>query len=339
MPRPLQAGTAPPPPTVVRTAFQALYLSERDTAAVLADPLTLVAFGFGQQPAPWDAPHWLQVPLDIHGTARIEVWRGDTPAERGRCGRIRWSRNEALQFAAIEVDEAGGDIESAAAAAYSELSAFISRSEHQHLLRTWNYLDAITEGAGDNERYRQFCLGRVRGLRGVDDNAMPAATCIGCFDGRRRVQVYWLSARVPGQPLENPRQVSAYAYPRQYGPQSPSFARGMLPSTASGLPLLQSGTAAIVGHRSQHEGQVLLQLEETLANLQSLIDHARQLRPALAATLGPQSLLKVYVRDMADAETVRNRLHRYGITDANMLVLHGEVCRAELLVEIESLHG
>ena len=30
-----------------------------------------------------------------------------------------------------------------------------------HLLRMWNYLDAINEGAGDLERYRQFCVGRA----------------------------------------------------------------------------------------------------------------------------------------------------------------------------------
>ena len=32
-----------------------------------------------------------------------------------------------------------------------------------------------------------------------------------------------------GHAVENPRQVSAYRYPRQYGPQPPRFARAMLP--------------------------------------------------------------------------------------------------------------
>jgi chorismate lyase/3-hydroxybenzoate synthase len=31
----------------------------------------------------------------------------------------------------------------------------------------WNYLDAINENDGDEERYRQFCLGRARGLGAV----------------------------------------------------------------------------------------------------------------------------------------------------------------------------
>ncbi len=319
--------------------FQARYRPAAETAAALADPHTLAVFGFGSTATPHTAAHWLQVPLNAHGPARIEVWRGDSPVQHGRHGALRWSQNQRLMFSAIEIDEVDGDIEAATAQAYAALSQFLSQSGYPHLLRTWNYLDAITEGEDDDERYRQFCIGRVRGLRGVDDAAMPAATCIGCFDGRRRVQVYWLSAREPGQPLENPRQVSAYAYPRQYGPQSPSFARAMLPAPDSGLPLLQSGTAAIVGHRSQHPGQLLLQLDETLANLQSLIDRARQQRPALAAAPGAGSLLKVYVRDPADAAAVSAHLQQRGIPDASVLVLHGEVCRAELLVEIEGLHG
>src|SRR3546814_7354125 len=73
------------------------------------------------------------------------------------------------------------------------------------------------------------------------------------------VQVYWLAARTPGTPVENPRQVSAYRYPRQYGPQQPSFARAMLPPPGSAMPLLLSGTASVVGHATAHVGELLAQ--------------------------------------------------------------------------------
>jgi chorismate lyase/3-hydroxybenzoate synthase len=318
--------------------FHACYLPASQKAAALADPHTLAVFGFGVNAATEAAPHWLQVPLVQHGAERIEVWRGDTPTAQGRSGNVRWSRNQTLLFAAIEVDEVDGQIEAASALAYAELSAFLAQSGYPHLLRAWNYLDAITDGEGDAERYRQFCLGRVRGLQVVDDNAMPAATCVGCHDGRRRVQVYWLASRDPGVPLENPRQISAYAYPRQYGPQSPSFARAMLPPLDTGLPLLQSGTAAITGHASQHLGLLLRQFDEILVNLQSLIDNARLQRPALAPRLGENSLLKVYVREAGDVDAVVNHLQQLGVDASTYIVLHGEVCRAELLVEIEGMH-
>ena len=43
----------------------------------------------------------------------------------------------------------------------------------------WNYLDAINEGDGDAERYRQFCVGRARGLGRPNGKRLPAATAIG----------------------------------------------------------------------------------------------------------------------------------------------------------------
>ena len=86
--------------------------------------------------------------------------------------------------------------------------------------------------------------------------------------------MYCLSARQPGSPLENPRQVSAWRYPRQYGPQAPSFARGMLAAPGSSLPLLLSGTASVVGHATLHGEDTLRQLEETFANLDAGLQSA-----------------------------------------------------------------
>src|SRR5690606_22644408 len=98
----------------------------------------------------------------------------------------------------------------------------------------------------------------------------------------------------------NPRQLDPWRYPREYGPQSPSFARAMLPPANADLPLLLSGTASIVGHVSLHEGQPLAQLDELLANLDSLVASAREQRPALPEHFNAGSRLKTYVRDRDD---------------------------------------
>jgi chorismate lyase/3-hydroxybenzoate synthase len=325
-------------PSADPALFRAFYAPAAERDAALADPRTLAVFGFSTAAAPCDDPRWLQVPLAEQGAAQVEIWQGASPVQHGVRGGVRWSANDTLLFGVIEIDEVNGDIESAAADAYAQMSGFLANCGFPHLLRTWNYLDAVTEGDGDQERYRRFCVGRVRGLRELDEAALPAATCIGRFDGVRRLQVYWLAAREAGLPLENPRQVSAFRYPRQYGPQSPSFSRALLPPLATGLPLLQSGTAAIVGHVSQHTGSVAEQLEETLTNLQSLVDAARLQRPDLPATLGAESLLKVYVRRAEDMPAVSARMADLPGSPA-FVVLHAEVCRAELLVEIEGLHG
>nr|WP_236685948.1 pteridine-dependent deoxygenase [Pseudoxanthomonas suwonensis] len=310
----------------------------------LADPRVLAVFGFGDATAAHPDPRWLRVPLQPLRAAApvVEVWRAGGPVDCGRDGEVAWASDGQLLFGALEIDEPEGDIEAAARQAYARLGAFMAGCDTPHLLRIWNYMDAITLGDDDEERYRRFCVGRVAGMAGVktlDVARLPAATAIGRCDGVRRLQVYWLAARAPGRPVENPRQVSAYRYPRQYGPQSPSFARAMLPPADAAMPLLLSGTAAIVGHASLHSGEVRAQVDETLANLDSLVAAARVQAPALPAALGAGSLLKVYVRDHDDAEAIAARLAQRLDRSVPCLLLHAQVCRRELLVEIDGVHG
>ena len=220
--------------------LQVAYAAADSLPAQLTDPQVLAVFGFGQGAAQCDDPRWLPValePLQETG-ARIEVWRSTGPVTCGRDGPVAWASDGSLLFAAMEIDEPqadGSGLEAATALAYANLATFMAeRGRHTpHLLRIWNYMDAITAGEGDAERYRRFCVGRVAGMGGVaETSTLPAATAIGSSDGRRRLQVYWLASSEPGTPVENPRQVSAWRYPRQYGPQSPSFARAMLPPVA-----------------------------------------------------------------------------------------------------------
>ncbi|SDZ27342.1 chorismate lyase / 3-hydroxybenzoate synthase [Lysobacter sp. yr284] len=320
---------------------------DTDPAQALAQDDTLALFGFGRDAPHHDDPRYLRVPLEPAGDRRLERWRGRGPVARGRDGDLAWSEDGALQFGVIELDEparlpdepANGEIGRAAEYLYRKLLAFTAQRGYPQLLRIWNYLDGITLGRGDEERYRVFCVGRAAGLGEFPIARLPAATAIGRVDGARRLQVYWLASRTPGTPLENPRQVSAYRYPRQYGPQSPSFARAMLPPAPAQMPLLLSGTAAVVGHESRHAESVLAQLEETLANFDSLIGAARQHRPGLPPAFGPGSRLKVYVRDLPDLPLVAAELDRRFGDRVPRILVHAAVCRHELLVEIDGVHG
>lgn len=311
---------------------------------LLADPHLLAVFGFGRDaPATHPDPRYLHVALQPQGPAPFECWSTPGIAEHGRDAGIAWSADGALQFGAMEVgdDEASGGIgiEQAAARAYERLQDWLVRSGYPHPLRIWNYMDAITRGEGDAERYRRFCVGRARGIaRTLVPGELPAATAIGHAGDSGRFQLYWLAARVAGTPLENPRQIQAWRYPRQYGPQAPGFARAMLPAGAT-MPLLLSGTAAVVGHASQHGDSLAAQLDETLANLDSLVATARAQRPSLSERLGAGSRLKVYVRDAASLPEVAALLDARLPADVPRILLHGHVCRRELAVEIDGTHA
>ncbi len=307
--------------------------------ALLDDPRLLAVFGFGDAaPLTHADPRYLHVALPAQGDAPFECWIVDGDVRSGRNENVAWSEDGALQFGVIEISD-DGDIETAAAQAYARLQAWLAGSDYPHLLRIWNYMDAITEGHGDDERYRRFCVGRARGIgRDLLPGELPAATAIGHPARSGRLQVYWLAARTPGKPLENPRQVQAWRYPRQYGPQAPGFARAMLPADAA-MPLLLSGTAAVVGHASQHGESLAAQLDETLANLDSLIAAARAQRPLLAAHFSPHSRLKVYVRDAESLHEVAALLDARLPAEVPRIVLHGHVCRRELAVEIDGVHA
>ncbi len=102
------------------------------------------------------------------------------------------------------------------------------------------------------------------------------------------------------------------------------------------MPLLLSGTAAVVGHASQHDGSLHGQLQEILTNLHSLIATARALRPALPAHPGAQARLKAYVRDAAALPAVDAWLQAQ-LPEVPRIVLHGHVCRRELRVELDGI--
>ncbi|HSD17421.1 MAG TPA: pteridine-dependent deoxygenase [Thermomonas sp.] len=308
--------------------------------ALLADPRLLAVFGFGDRvPSRHDDPRYLQVALPAPANAGFECWRVDHPVRSGRADGIAWSEDGQLQFGALEVPDAGGgDIEAAAARAYARLQDWLAASDYPHPLRLWNYLDAITVGEGDDERYRRFCVGRAQGLgRALAPTELPAATAIGHPEPTGRLQLYWLAAKTPGTALENPRQLQAWRYPRQYGPQAPGFARALLPATDA-MPLLVSGTAAVVGHASLHGDSLEAQFGEVLANLGSLVDAARALRPGLPDRPGTGTRLKVYVRDRDALPTV-DALLQQRLPGVPRLLLHGHVCRRELAVEIDGVHA
>ncbi|MFT3763549.1 MAG: pteridine-dependent deoxygenase [Pseudoxanthomonas sp.] len=333
----MSAALPDSPPRAPRLAVDYVGVEALDAALARAD--TLAVFAFGDAAPDRADPRFLRVPLLPLGAPALEVWRGAGPVATASDDGVAHAEDGELQFGALQLH--GGDAEDMLAAgerAYARAAAFWRRSGYPHLLRIWNYFDRITDGEGDEERYRRFCIGRVRGLGAVDTAALPAATAIGAPGEARVLQVYWLAARRPGTPLENPRQTSAWRYPRQYGPQSPSFARALLPPSPS-LPLFVSGTASIVGHVSRHAGSLDSQLDETLANLDSLLAAARERRPGLPPRLDASARLKAYVHDPAHAARIETRLRERLGEAVPLLLLHGDVCRRELQVEIEGMHG
>jgi len=311
---------APPSPTVAYGEPLAGHLP----------PHVLAAFGFGADAVPFEGdPRWLRVALEpLTGPAPTEVWTVDAEVSFGREGDVRWSRGGGWLYAAVECNEADhGGPEGAAAHAYSALSAFVAQAPECHVQRIWNYLGAINAGAGDDERYKHFCTGRIAGMGEVFSRGFPAASAIGHHADQGLLQVYLLATDRPGTPVENPRQVSAWEYPRQYGRTPPSFARATLLPASDVLAI--SGTAAVVGHASAHAGDLRAQLAETRRNLDALLANG-----GVPEGFDGRAPLKAYVRHPGDAAAVQAFANEHW-PDAPLLLVHGDICREELLVEID----
>ncbi|HKS53881.1 MAG TPA: hypothetical protein VJS12_01280 [Steroidobacteraceae bacterium] len=276
------------------------------------------------------APLSIDVRMQRLGGPAAEVWYANGPVHTGRDGIVRYAHDDQHMIAVIEEDErAYGGIRSAAETLYSTVRKFQEQCDFPHLLRMWNYLDAINEGESDAERYRQFCMGRALGLARPNGKRLPAATAVGRQQTTHHLQVFWVAGRVAGTAIENPRQMSAYHYPRTHGPMSPSFSRAMV---APDRTLLVSGTASIVGHVSQHEGDAQAQLAETLRNLAAVTAHAGARRDAALR----QDLLKVYVRDPVLVPMIAARLAE-AYPGASPIYFASDICRRELLMEIECI--
>lgn len=260
-------------------------------------------------------------------------------------GRVRGGELNAAPFAAddelllgelklSEVDQNG--IRRTAAEAYRRLLELAPRSGYPHVLRVWNYFSGINEGVGDEERYKRFCVGRAQAVQNEWDRNEPAATVIGRPHPSRWFHLIWLASKTPGQAIDNPRQTRPRDYDRAYGPEAPRFSRGTLWQSRRGAVLLASGTAAVVGDASLHPGDLAAQFAETERNLYSLLAEAaaRVNRPA---RFDEGSVLLAYVRDETAQFRVQ-RMLRTAFPDSAVMVVAGEVCRSDLLVEIEAVH-
>ena len=270
----------------------------------------------------------------------VEVWYSDEAVQTSLIDGIQLSYNDDILFGHLLLDESEyEDIVAASEHAYRLILDAINALDYPCILRIWNYFSSINDDQQGLERYKQFCLGRQQTLdsRGGFVYSPPAATAIGTSGGG--LQVYFIAAREPGIQLENPRQTSAFLYPPQYGVVSPAFSRATIKKWQNTTHLYISGTASIVGHETRHIGQVEKQLEETLKNIEALVQHGAETQDLSINTLTDLSYLKVYLRDLFMLSITEELLiRRYGRNLPEVIFLQGDVCREDLLVEIEAAY-
>ena len=269
----------------------------------------------------------------------IEVWTSNENISHSVEGECNYHVTDSFLYISILLDESRFDnISDATEHAYSQVTALKQRLGYVHNTRMWNYFPQINKETQGNERYKQFCEGRHVVLADENDHQknFSAASVIGSHGPG--LVIISLSTKQPVSHIENPQQMSAYHYPKAYGKTSPSFARATSMNIKMTDHLYVSGTASITGHQSRHHDDVENQTHLSLDNIEVLLNHAQKENENFPVSIDNLSLLKVYIRHPEDYPLIKEILHRRSQHKVPILYLQGDICRSELLVEVEALY-
>jgi chorismate lyase/3-hydroxybenzoate synthase len=227
--------------------------------------------------------------------------------------------------------------------AYQQIRTIVAELRQRHPVRFWTFLPEIHQQLdGERDRYMVFNSARFHVFREWFGQAarftsrLPASSAVGHDEDT--LSIHCLTFERPGIALENPRQVPAFQYSTAYGPQPPCFARATMidhPSFAHPM-LVTAGTASILGERSVHLNNLDRQLSESVENLRTLV-HKAQGTCNPPATLNAFVDLRVYHARREDAALVQSTIRGLIPSATSLKVVRAELCRSNLLVEIEGI--
>jgi len=271
----------------------------------------------------------------------VEVWYSDTPVETKLINGIQLSWNDDILFGHILLDEdKSQDLVTATEDTYRLISTQLQKQGYPCLLRLWNYLPSLNQTPQSLQHYQAFCQGRQKILDTVGhwESTPPASTTIGASCSG--LQIYFIAAKQTAEHLENPRQASDFLYPPQYGSVYATFSRAVMKKWTNSTHLYISATPSVIGYEKRHLGQIKLQLDEALNNIESLLlANSTNEQQLPIKHLTELSFLKVYLCDLFMLSVTEEYLtRRYGNQLPPVLFLRGDVLEIGLLIEIEAVY-
>ena len=287
--------------------------------------------------------------LDVHMTdlreeGFAEVWTAGRRVDSGQRDGIVYADDGEYLFCAGRIPPGPRYTEATRDAYVNALDLMQSRG-FTRCFRMWNFVNDINDRNADGlEVYRDFCRGRAEAFEKFEfrGEELPAATGIGSLGGG--IAFYFLACRSGVlASVENTKQVPPYHYPVRYGPRPPKFSRATCLAREVADPsrgqIYVSGTASIRGHETLFEGDLDKQCTLTLDNIAHVIGGENLAAHGLARGRALSDLrnIKVYVRRPEDVPAVRARCAGAFSPDADVQFLTVDVCRSDLLVEIEGI--
>ena len=270
---------------------------------------------------------------------------------------IESSKTKKLLIGGVKADSLELSIRNQSDAVFSKLEEIFSFEKMPvfSIVRQWNYIENIVKKADGYQNYQDFNDSRTRFYNKTNwENGYPAATGVGTCCGGVMVDLEALHSDDPDikiVALNNSLQVAAHAYSssvligkedEKTGQKTtPKFERAKLVRCGEEGIIYVSGTAAIRGELSLENVGIEEQTRITLENIEHLISNGTLMNAGIENVAGTRlCCIRVYLKEEHFFESVKKIIEdKYKGLSA--IYLKGDVCREELLVEIEgfaSLH-
>ncbi|MBQ8852971.1 MAG: hypothetical protein IJZ67_01535 [Alistipes sp.] len=214
------------------------------------------------------------------------------------------------------------------------------------IVRQWNYIGDIVGQREGKQNYQEFNDARTIYYRGgAWKSGYPAATGIGAAgEGIIVGCIAFKSSKNSIYPIDNPLQVAAHIYSDKVlidnaadaMKSTPKFERAKVIVTNRGACCFVSGTAAIRGEQSVDAESVTMQTIRTIENIAHLISPENLARYGCAPYELEYAQLQVFIKRAEDYELVKTVVE-HTFPKLRVLYTVADVCRSELLVEIEGI--
>lgn len=277
--------------------------------------------------------------MEVHSLKRTdgaEVMIEEREASGVRYLRIAAGNYREIVAGGLCADDIGLPIREQSMQAFGKAEAILKAEQMTFgdVVRQWNYLEDITDVLHGNQCYQDFNDVRTHYYASSEwPSGYPAATGIGAHGGGIQIDFNAVKGDVTILPMDNDWQKAAHVYSdevlishrEEVGKGTPKFERGKMLSDGQQELIYVSGTAAIRGEKSIGEGDVIVQTKITVENILHLTRHS-----------GGLKILRVYLKNAEDVQAVKEELDTL-CPDVPVAYLHADVCREELLVEIEGI--
>lgn len=247
-------------------------------------------------------------------------------------------------------------IEVASDKAFKSAMEILSREglSIDHIIRQWNYVEDIAhleDPTRATQNYQVFNDVRAKYYNpGSFPFGYPAATGIGMTTGGVIIGFIAVSDsdQVEVKAVRNPRQIDAHQYTDRVlvgkatgimGERcTPKFERGKMVVLNGNTSMYVSGTASILGELTQHPDDIEKQTLTTIENIFELF--SRENQDELGVNFDVSQIefshLRVYVKYQKDFPAVK-AICESMLNSKSFLFLESDICREDLLVEIEGI--